>query len=116
MIADGDIGGDGGGGAGAGGALEDGEAPCRQRGGQRPLFDRDDAGQGRRLVPEGIHKRCQLIAARHGPDDHAVTGIGDRAGDPEAAGEVVDKGSKPYALDDAADEDFDPDLPMPWYG
>lgn len=63
---------------------------------------------------EDVQKRRKPVASSHGPDDHAVTGIGDRAGDLEARGEVVDEGSKSYALDDAADKDFDPDLVMLW--
>jgi len=66
------------------------------------------------MVFEGVQKQRQPVASSHNPDNHAVTGVGDRAGDPEAGGEVVDEGSKSYALDDAADEDFDPDRLMPW--
>jgi hypothetical protein len=96
----------------AGCACKDGERSNRNGIGQWPFFNRRDAGKWRGLVFEGLQKQGKPIVSSQGLNDHSVTGIADSAGDLETRGELVDKGSKSYTLDDATDKDFDPDLIM----
>jgi hypothetical protein len=70
------------------------------------LADIVNSGQRRRLGPDCLQEGFDLRAG--GPDHHAVAGVGYAAGYRKTRGEFKNEGSKPYALDRAPDENFDP--------
>ena len=65
-----------------------------------------DPGKRRRFSSECVYKREEQGAG--GLNDHTFTGVGHRARNTEAGGELKNEGPKPYALDSAPDENFDP--------
>lgn len=72
------------------------------------LFDGNNSGQRRGLTNQIVEKTEQDAVRGMGLDDHAIAGVGDRTADAKSGSELKDEGSKPDALDNASDEDFDP--------
>jgi hypothetical protein len=102
------------GGLSAAAAGDDGKTGRYFIGGKKMFRNRCDGRERRRIIGEGIQKFFNIGIFADYANYYTTFRIADRTRKGETDGKVIDKGSKPDALNCAADEDFDPFLFMPY--